>query len=145
MLGNTERIKDSSKAESKTPLKIYQNPFFLICTLIPVIFVLLVIKFTIYLFVLLIPLLFIAVYIKKNQCKKCKRIFHKLYLNKTHLETKLQPHHYVIETKLLYSNGSYMESNYSEQKTIMERVEVHRSFNKGKYWYEEFYEDNEIH
>jgi len=109
------------KKEHKS-LKIYQNPSFYLGVLIlasivafyffriPLILVLTT-CFGLILFVLL-----------KDRCKQCHRPLALRHWKKEQVSMSLKPHHYIIETRCLYSNGEYSHSEHSEQKTIQERI-----------------------
>ncbi|MBS3149473.1 hypothetical protein J4455_02145 [Candidatus Woesearchaeota archaeon] len=81
-----------------------------------------------------LPIIFVfiilTIVVMKNRCVNCKRIFSQTSIGKKYIETKIRPYKYSIESKYLYSDGSYKNSKFSEQKEMNERIEIyHDTFN----------------
>lgn len=129
--------------EKITPLLYYQNPFYYSLLLI-VIFLIICILTKRLLFAALLGIsILCSFFIKKYQCKKCKRVFCMKLIEKQHLTTDSKPYHFKIKTEYLYSNGMYMRSEIGDQQTIMERVEKWKNTYKCKYCNNESFKEYE--
>jgi len=143
-MAKTKKESIKEKKERISPLVYYKNPFYIIISLM--ILSLIIFYFTLksYFVISFFLLLIATFYIRKNQCKKCKRVFIWKFIKKEHLSTDLEPHHYRIQNRYYYSNGKYMGNDYSEQKTITERVQKWREEYKCKCCGNEKHEDYKI-
>lgn len=63
----------------------------------------------------------------KTRCSNCGMVFVKEHLRKEYIRTEARSWHYVIETKFLYSDGSYKNSTFSEQRTRIEKVNIFKN------------------
>lgn len=79
-----------------------------------------------------INIIFIIIF-KITQCPNCKRVFAKKHIKKDFIKTAKRPWAYRIETKYLYSDGSYKNSTYSKWKERIESINIYKNTKQCKY------------
>lgn len=110
--------------KQREPLVYYKNPFWISIFLMILSLIIFLFTLNFYFMILLIIFLITSVYIKKNQCRNCKRLFYLAGTDKTLDKTIERPYHFREETRYLYSNGNYQNSKFGEPQTVTERIQV---------------------
>lgn len=114
------------------PLPFYKNPL-IISIATAIIFLLFIpLSFIVFLILLFINIIFIIIF-SLTRCPNCKRIFAKEHLSKDFERMEKRPWKYRIETKYLYSDGSYKNSTYTEWRKRIERIKIYKNAKECKY------------
>ncbi|MDO8660645.1 MAG: hypothetical protein Q7K43_02030 [Candidatus Woesearchaeota archaeon] len=59
-------------------------------------------------------------------CKKCHKLGTRVLIEKQHLQTRIEPHRYIVRQTLRYSDGVIAEIRHSPERSVDERVETYR-------------------
>lgn len=114
------------------PFPFYKDPL-TISIMTAIIFLLLTpLSFTVFFTLLFINIVVIVIF-KSTRCPNCKRVFATEHVSKDFVRIEKRPWRYRIETKYLYSDGSYKNSTYTEWRKRIERIKIYKNVKECKY------------
>jgi len=133
LINLSEVIKTKLNLKQKVkPIPFYKDSLSISIATALIFTFLLPVYFSIFFVLLFTNILFIISFVL-TRCPNCKRVFAKEQIRRDFEKIEYRPYIYRVETKYLYSDGTYKNSQFSEQKTKMERILVHRNVKKCKY------------
>lgn len=114
------------------PLPFYKNPLIISITTAIIFLLLSPLSFTVFFTLLFINIIVIIIF-SLTRCPNCKRVFAKEHVSKDFVRMEKRPWEYRIETKYLYSDGSYKNSTYTEWRKRIERIKIYKNAKECKY------------
>ena len=112
------------------PLPFYKNPL-IIAISTTILLLLLSISFPIFFTLLIINIIFIITF-SMTRCPNCKRVFCKSHVSTDFERIEKKPWEWRVETKYLYSDGSYKNSTFSEWRKRIERIKIFKNVKECK-------------
>ena len=116
------------------PLPFYKNPLIIAITT-TIIFLLLSLlsskSFPIFFTLLIINVIFIIIF-TITRCPNCKRVFCKSRVSRDFERIEKRPWEWRIETRYLYSDGSYKNSTFTEWRKRVERIKIFKDVKECK-------------
>ncbi len=108
------------------PLLFYKNPLILSIVTAVLFLILSPLSYTILLMLLFVNVVLIIIF-SVTRCSNCKRVFAKDHVSRDFEKIEKRPWEYRVETRYLYSDGSYKNSNYTEWRTRIERIKIFKN------------------